>query len=423
MKLKKILFSILIAAILSLAACSSSEPEFSETATATVTETTAESTTVVTTTQTSAETTTTAETTEATTETATETATETTTVTTTETTTETTPPETTTETTEATTTTVATTTQNWWTTAYTTTGETEPRPDHPYLGERDEAKPYYLKVNTLCNTVTVYSKDKDGYHTVPKKVMVCSTGDDTPQNVIYSLQGKGKWQWLYLFGDVYGRYATQINGNILFHSVPYLRYGDKGSLKYAEYDKLGTSCSMGCIRLVLEDAIWVYMNSTNIAGVEFYSDPNPGPLGKPSAAKISDNEVCRGWDPTDTDPENPWLSWVEPTETTVPTTEATEAPSSEVTSTAATTATSKANTSQTTVPASSVTSQSTSTSETLAYPPETSVSTAPKETTDPPSETVTQPTETTVTPTAATTTETSASETEKSDASENSVTE
>ncbi|MGX8692990.1 MAG: hypothetical protein ACSW8E_04440, partial [Clostridia bacterium] len=45
-----------------------------------------------------------------------------------------------------------------------------------------------------------------------------------------------------------------------------------------------------------------------IACVSFYCNPDPGPLGKPSAPQISDNERCRDWDPTDPDPNNPWLT-------------------------------------------------------------------------------------------------------------------
>ena len=182
----------------------------------------------------------------------------------------------------------------------------ENRPDHPYLGYSDEKKPYYVKVNVLRNTITIYGKDQDGFHTVPLRAMICSTGSDTPQNGIYSLSSQGQWPWLRLFGNVNGRYCTQIIGNILFHSVPYLTYGDNGSLEYWEFDKLGTSASMGCVRLILSDAIWIYNNMGQIAGVEFYSDSVPGPLGKPIAPKISENEACRNWDPSDTDPESPW---------------------------------------------------------------------------------------------------------------------
>ncbi|MGN1451131.1 MAG: L,D-transpeptidase [Eubacteriales bacterium] len=245
---------------------------------------------------------------------------------------------------------------------------TENRPDHPYLGYNDEKKPYYVKVNVLRNTITVYGKDENGFHTVPLRAMVCSTGSDTPQSGIYSLSYQGQWPWLRLFGNVNGRYCTQITGNILFHSVPYLTYGDKGSLEYWEFDKLGTSASMGCVRLILSDAIWIYNNMRQIAGVEFYSDPVPGPLGKPVAPKISENEACRNWDPSDTDPESPWNNL--PEESSSSSTFETSAAKSSTSSSASTSASTKSSTS-------SGTSASASTEPDSASGTSTSASTEP----------------------------------------------
>ena len=121
---------------------------------------------------------------------------------------------------------------------------------------------------------------------------------------IYTIQNK--WRWKSLFYNVYGQYATHIVGNILFHSVPYLKMYDPASLEYEEYDKLGTSASAGCIRLTVEDAKWIYDNCQLDTKVEFYQDENPGPFGKPMLQKISDNVDLRNWDPTDPDENNPW---------------------------------------------------------------------------------------------------------------------
>lgn len=108
---------------------------------------------------------------------------------------------------------------------------------------------------------------------------------------------------------MYGQYATQITGNILFHSVPYTRKYDNSSLEYWEYDKLGTNASLGCIRLTVGNAKWIYDNCSTGTLVTFYSDSNPGPLGKPSEQKISGVESCREWDPTDPAGENPWRNY------------------------------------------------------------------------------------------------------------------
>ncbi len=168
--------------------------------------------------------------------------------------------------------------------------------------------PYYIKVNNEANVVTIYKKDSSGNYTVPVKAMVCSIGTATPETGVYTISDK--YTWRLLQGDVYGQYATRITGHILFHSVPYEKQ-DKSTLEWWEYDKLGTEASLGCIRLTVEDAKWIYDNCVSGTQVEFYSSSDPGPLGKPTAQKISEDVEVRNWDPTDPDPNNPWTEYLE----------------------------------------------------------------------------------------------------------------
>ena len=168
---------------------------------------------------------------------------------------------------------------------------------------------YYIKVNYGAQVVTVYTKDSKGKYTVPVKAMVCSTGTYTPTSGVYKTPNR--FRWLNMIGGVYAQYCTQIVGDILFHSVPYLEKYDHSSLEYWEYDKLGTKCSLGCIRLTCKDAKWIYDNCKLGTQVEFYSSSNPGPLGKPSARKISSApSYVRGWDPTDPASNNPWKEYL-----------------------------------------------------------------------------------------------------------------
>lgn len=172
---------------------------------------------------------------------------------------------------------------------------------------------YYIRVNNQANVVTVYQKDANGYYTVPCKAMVCSIGTATPESGVYKTSDK--YTWRKLFGHtegtyVYGQYATRIVKSILFHSVPYQDPNDPSSLEYWEYDKLGTKASAGCVRLTVEDAKWIYDNCAKGTQVEFYSSADPGPLGKPTARKISNEaSYVRGWDPTDPSGSNPWKTY------------------------------------------------------------------------------------------------------------------
>ncbi len=159
--------------------------------------------------------------------------------------------------------------------------------------------PYLIKVNKQMNTVTIYKKDAKGKYTVPVKAMVCSTGKNTP---IGTYRTKAKYRWRILIGNVYGQYATRITGHILFHSVYYYKK-NPATLSAKEFNKLGTSASMGCIRLQVADTKWIYDNCGIGTTVVIYNSKNPGPLGKPKAVKVSSKTK---WDPTDiTNKKNP----------------------------------------------------------------------------------------------------------------------
>ena len=156
---------------------------------------------------------------------------------------------------------------------------------------------YMIKINKQQNVVTIY-KEKDGKYK-PHKAFVCSVGYATPTGV-FSLGEKLRWHLL--DGPSYGQYCTRITGSILFHSVWYYSQ-NKADQSYIQYNKLGTTASHGCVRLTVADAKWIYDNCPSGTKVTIYNAKNPGPLGKPSAIKVSGYS---GWDPTDPDPANPY---------------------------------------------------------------------------------------------------------------------
>lgn len=168
----------------------------------------------------------------------------------------------------------------------------------------DNGCPYYIKVNRLQNTVTIYSLDTSGRYTVPVKAMICSVGkeDGTP---VGTFQTSDQHTWCALVGGVYGQYAYRIDGPIMFHSVPYYSM-NKDDLETEEYNKLGEAASLGCVRLSVSDAKWIYDNCPSGTIVTIYDSEYAGPLGKPAAETLNVNDRRSGWDPTDPDIENPW---------------------------------------------------------------------------------------------------------------------
>lgn len=164
------------------------------------------------------------------------------------------------------------------------------------------ANTYTIKVNKTHNVVMVYDND------LLIKTFLCSTGENTP---IGTFTATDKYATLRLVGDVYGHYTMRIVESIWFHSVPYFSKPTMenpywNDLEYEEYNKLGTSASLGCVRLKVIDAKWIYDNIPKGTTVEIYEGDLPTNVIVPSFTYIDPESPNRGWDPTDPDVDNPW---------------------------------------------------------------------------------------------------------------------
>ena len=173
--------------------------------------------------------------------------------------------------------------------------------DEVYTARGDDPRPYSIDVIRNQNLVAVYGKDENGAYTMPVKIFTCSTGQWTPTGT-YSLGGKQTW--CALFGGVWGQYAQVITGNILFHSVPY-KHKSKDSLKTEEYNKLGTTASMGCVRLAVADVKWIYDYCPRGTTVRIFN-ADEAPYAQPEPIWLDPEDPRSGWDPTDPDESNPW---------------------------------------------------------------------------------------------------------------------
>ena len=168
--------------------------------------------------------------------------------------------------------------------------------------------PYYIKVNRLMNTVTIYGLDGNGEYSVPVKAMVCSVGregHETPLGDFSVMSFKAPW--CYMIDGSYGQYATGFrSGGYLFHSICYTAKSHDAMMR-DEYNLLGDVASLGCVRLQVADAKWIYDNCPVGTGVKIYEDENPGPLGKPEKLiPEMTEEMYNGWDPSDPAEGNPW---------------------------------------------------------------------------------------------------------------------
>ncbi|MEA5013542.1 MAG: peptidoglycan-binding protein [Candidatus Limiplasma sp.] len=121
--------------------------------------------------------------------------------------------------------------------------------------------PYAITVDVRNQVVLVNGRDEAGEYTVPVKRMICSTGmKATPSDVgDWVLDGrKARWCYFPAWGS-HAQYWTRINPYIAFHSVIY-RAVDTMALSVKSYNMLGSRASHGCIRLLVNDAKWIYDN-------------------------------------------------------------------------------------------------------------------------------------------------------------------
>ncbi len=117
--------------------------------------------------------------------------------------------------------------------------------------------PYYIVVDISNQVVTVYDAATGDI----ARQMLCSTGSNnyTPKGNFILPKGerddRKPWYYIQMFKR-YVRYATRIQGQILFHSLPYYRKSLQ-SVDTQAASELGLPTSHGCIRLRWQDAEFI----------------------------------------------------------------------------------------------------------------------------------------------------------------------
>jgi lipoprotein-anchoring transpeptidase ErfK/SrfK len=146
--------------------------------------------------------------------------------------------------------------------------ETEKKDDKEKIKENQKKPmPYKIQIDVTNQVVTVFGRDKNGNYTKVVRQMICSTGTDvtpTPLGTFIMPGHKGRWGYFAKFG-VYAQYWSRIKGGILFHSVIFAK-PDESTLSVSSFLNLGRKASHGCVRLLVEDAKWIYDNIS--AGTE-----------------------------------------------------------------------------------------------------------------------------------------------------------
>ncbi|MDO4294848.1 MAG: L,D-transpeptidase, partial [bacterium] len=152
---------------------------------------------------------------------------------------------------------------------------------------------YQIRVNKTLNCMTIYAKDENGNFTIPVKSCRTSVGDDTP---LGSFKTPEKYRWRLMVNGTYTQYATRIVDGFLIHSPTYNTANNKDIIIGA-YNLMGQTRSLGCVRVVTEEAKWIYDRCKLGTEVVVYEDAeNPGPFHIPVVVSV--NEATT-YDPTD----------------------------------------------------------------------------------------------------------------------------
>ena len=156
---------------------------------------------------------------------------------------------------------------------------------------------------------------------IEDRIMICSSGrgkNGTPvgkykiyERYEYKLLGSEEEDTL-----CFGFWACRFYKGHLFHSVPisYDAGYDKAKghrmTNMRSYQKLGTKASHGCVRMTVADAKYIYdLSQFDTVNVWVTRAQGPTPPRPPQViwTEPYTNRRGYGWDPTDPDPNNPYL--------------------------------------------------------------------------------------------------------------------
>jgi lipoprotein-anchoring transpeptidase ErfK/SrfK len=135
-----------------------------------------------------------------------------------------------------------------------------------------------LLVNKKAQVTTAYAKDGNGKYTIVLRHMICSTGrvyERTPVGEFKITSKMGQW-YRYPSG-IYIRYPSVYKSDLYFHSV---LYSSAKKIQKNAVANLGTRQSLGCIRLKVTDAQWVYDNCPNGTSVSIVDGKSISALSK-----------------------------------------------------------------------------------------------------------------------------------------------
>ncbi|MGI6150555.1 MAG: L,D-transpeptidase family protein [Christensenellales bacterium] len=134
------------------------------------------------------------------------------------------------------------------------------RPDPVTYANADPER-YTIIVDLVNKIVTVYEREGDNAYGSIARQSLCTigaSGTETPAGSWRLTDRRRRFGYFSKY-DVYAQYWVQVVGGIYFHSILYTK-PQEGHFTRTSFYALGTAASHGCIRLLVEDARWIYYN-------------------------------------------------------------------------------------------------------------------------------------------------------------------
>ena len=128
-------------------------------------------------------------------------------------------------------------------------------------GIKFNGSPYYIIVDRTINVCNVLTVGSDGTYCQLIKSMLCSTGragHGTPSGTFTIYEHTAGGGWCYMVDGTWAIWGMRFRtGGYMFHSVCFARKYDPYPIP-EEVAALGSKASLGCVRLSVDDAMWLY---------------------------------------------------------------------------------------------------------------------------------------------------------------------
>lgn len=150
----------------------------------------------------------------------------------------------------------------------------------PHVKTTTDGRPWYIRVDTYNQMVSVYALDVNDEYTRLINQFMCTAGkkDNYTKKLFQKLNDEDRYRWKYFstFGGGYCEYVTRIYKPFLFHSMMF-EEKNEDTLMVDTYEEMTFPDSHGCIRVMPQDAKWIYENcieGTYVEVVDGEADPD-----------------------------------------------------------------------------------------------------------------------------------------------------